>query len=88
MVTEVTLKLAPIPQDTSVAIVSFPTIKAAATAASSIIRSGIQLAALEMMDDLQMQIVNRHGSASVKKRSKSTTTKRFVTLNLIQIRMA
>ena len=48
MVTEVTLKLAPIPQDTSVAIVSFPTIKEAATAASSIIRSGIQLAALEV----------------------------------------
>ncbi|KAI5362085.1 Putative FAD-linked oxidase, FAD-binding domain, PCMH-type, FAD-binding, type PCMH, subdomain 2 [Septoria linicola] len=68
MVTEVTLKLAPIPQDTSVAIVSFPSIKEAATAASSIIRSGIQLAALEMMDDLQMQVVNRHGSAAVRKR--------------------
>lgn len=59
LVSEVTLKLAPIPEDTSVAIVSFPTIKEAATAASSIIRSGIQLAALELMDDLQMQIVNR-----------------------------
>ncbi|CAK1364392.1 unnamed protein product [Cercospora beticola] len=68
MVTEATLKLAPIPQDTSVAIVSFPTIKEAAIAASSIIRSGIQLAALEMMDDLQMQVVNRHGSAAVRKR--------------------
>ena len=68
MVTEATLKLAPIPQDTSVAIVSFPTIKDAAIAASSIIRSGIQLAALEMMDDLQMQVVNRHGSAAVRKR--------------------
>lgn len=68
MVTEATLKLAPTPQDTSVAIVSFPTIKEAAIAASSIIRSGIQLAALEMMDDLQMQVVNRHGSAAVRKR--------------------
>lgn len=55
MVTEVTLKLAPIPQDTSVAVVSFDNIHEAASAASSIIRSGIQLAALEMMDDLQVR---------------------------------
>lgn len=55
MVTEVTLKLAPIPEDTSVAIVSFESIREAASAASSIIRSGIQLAALEMMDDLQVR---------------------------------
>ncbi|SMY22831.1 unnamed protein product [Zymoseptoria tritici ST99CH_1A5] len=68
LVTEITLKLAPIPQDTSVAVVSFPSIRAATTAASRIIRSGIQLAALELMDDVQMQVVNRHGSAAVKKR--------------------
>ncbi|KAF2165438.1 hypothetical protein M409DRAFT_67262 [Zasmidium cellare ATCC 36951] len=69
MVTEVTLKLAPIPQDTSVAVVSFKDIREAASAASSIIRSGIQLAALELMDDLQMQVINRHGSAAVRKRT-------------------
>lgn len=56
MVTEVTMKLAPIPQDTSVAIVSFDSIREAATAASSIIRSGIQLAALEFMDDVQVSM--------------------------------
>ncbi|KJY00565.1 hypothetical protein TI39_contig323g00001 [Zymoseptoria brevis] len=66
LVTEITLKLAPIPQDTSVAIVSFPRVRAAITAASRIIRSGIQLAAFELMDDVQMQVVNRHGSAAVK----------------------
>ncbi|EME45304.1 hypothetical protein DOTSEDRAFT_71121 [Dothistroma septosporum NZE10] len=69
MVTEVTMKLAPIPQDTSVAIVSFDSIREAATAASSIIRSGIQLAALEFMDNVQMRVVNRHGSAAVRKRT-------------------
>ncbi|ORY58844.1 uncharacterized protein BCR38DRAFT_446764 [Pseudomassariella vexata] len=67
IVTEVTLKLAPIPQDTSVAVVSFPTIKDAAAAASSLIRSGIQLAALEMMDDVQMRVLNEHGSETVRK---------------------
>lgn len=84
IVTEVTLKLAPIPQDTSVAVVSFPSIRDAASAASDIMRSGIQLAALELMDDLQvsnrscsiaarlthlqMQVLNKHGSAAVRKR--------------------
>jgi D-lactate dehydrogenase (cytochrome) len=56
LVTEITLKLAPIPQDTSVAVVSFPSTRAAATAASSIIRSGIQLAACEFMDDVQVSV--------------------------------
>lgn len=55
IVTEITLKLAPIPQDTSVAVVPFEDIHAAASAASSIIRSGIQLAALEIMDDVQVR---------------------------------
>ncbi|KAK9443302.1 putative D-lactate dehydrogenase (cytochrome) [Metarhizium brunneum] len=69
IVTEVTLRLATIPQDTSVAVVSFPTIKSASAAASALIRSsGVQLAALEIMDDVQMRVLNEHGSATVKKR--------------------
>ncbi|KAK3299677.1 uncharacterized protein B0H64DRAFT_317500 [Chaetomium fimeti] len=68
MVTEATLKLAPIPQDTSVAVVSFPSIHAAAAAATTLIRSGIPLAALEIMDEQQMAILNAHGSATVRKR--------------------
>ncbi|KAK9777200.1 hypothetical protein AB5N19_12268 [Seiridium cardinale] len=67
IVTEITMKLAVIPQDTSVAVVSFPTIKDAATAATKLIRSGIQLAALELMDEVQMEVVNRHGSEAVRK---------------------
>ncbi|GAB1318279.1 D-lactate dehydrogenase (cytochrome) [Madurella fahalii] len=68
MITEITLKLAPIPQDTSVAVVSFPSIRDAAGAATSLIRSGIQLAALEIMDEQQMKILNVHGSAAVRRR--------------------
>lgn len=67
IVTEITMKLAVIPQDTSVAVVSFPTLKDATTAATKLIRSGIQLAALELMDDTQMEVVNRHGSEAAKK---------------------
>ncbi|KAJ4288847.1 hypothetical protein N0V88_007176 [Collariella sp. IMI 366227] len=68
IVTEATLKLAPIPEDTSVAVVPFPTIHAAASAATALIRSGIQLAALEIMDEQQMAILNAHGSPAVRKR--------------------
>ncbi|VZI16109.1 unnamed protein product [Fusarium fujikuroi] len=69
IVTEVTLKLTPIPEDTSVAVVSFPSIKAASAAASALMRSsGVQLAALEILDDVQMRVLNKHGSAVVKKR--------------------
>ncbi|KAH6654911.1 hypothetical protein BKA67DRAFT_517400 [Truncatella angustata] len=67
VVTEITMKLAVILPDTSVAVVSFPTIKDAASAATKLIRSGIQLAALELMDEVQMQVVNRHGSEAVRK---------------------
>lgn len=69
IVTEITLKLAPIPADTSVAVVAFPDITTAAKAASALIRSGIQLGALEMMDDVQMQLLNKHGSETVRKRT-------------------
>lgn len=68
IVTEITLKLAPIPADTSVAVVSFPDVTTAAKAASALIRSGIQLGALEIMDDVQMQLLNKHGSETVRKR--------------------
>ncbi|KAH8887021.1 glycolate oxidase [Thozetella sp. PMI_491] len=67
LVTEITLKLAVIPQDTGVAVVSFPSIPEAAEAATKLIRSGIQLAALEFMDDVQMEVINRHGSEAVRK---------------------
>ncbi|KAF3765543.1 FAD-binding domain-containing protein [Cryphonectria parasitica EP155] len=68
IVTEITLKLAPIPADTSVAVVSFPSISSAAKAASALIRSGIQLGALEIMDDVQMRLLNEHGSETVRRR--------------------
>ena len=54
IITEITLKLAPIPQDTSVAVVSFPTIRQASAAAIHLIRSGVTLAACELMDDVQV----------------------------------
>ncbi|KAJ5128114.1 hypothetical protein N7448_008893 [Penicillium atrosanguineum] len=66
IVTEATLKLAVVPTETSVAVFSFPNISAAASATSKLIRSGIQLAAMELMDDTQMGIVSKHGSEDVR----------------------
>ncbi|WPH01710.1 Hypothetical protein R9X50_00456200 [Acrodontium crateriforme] len=66
LVTEITLKLAVIPQHTSVAVVNFPSIRAAAATAQSVIRTGIPVAAMEIMDDVQMNVVNRAGATKKK----------------------
>lgn len=64
IVTEITLKLAIIPAETSVALATFPTIGMAVKAAQAIQRAGVQVGALEIMDDVQMDVVNRVGNTS------------------------
>ncbi|KAI5801679.1 hypothetical protein DFH27DRAFT_65256 [Peziza echinospora] len=61
LVTEITLRLAVIPEETSVAVVTFPTIRDAAAAASRVMRTGVPVAAMEIMDEVQMSVVNRSG---------------------------
>ncbi|PYH43028.1 FAD-binding oxidoreductase [Aspergillus saccharolyticus JOP 1030-1] len=63
IITEATLKLAVVPQETSVGIATFPTVGDATAAASKLIRAAIPLAALEFMDDVQMKIINQNGGA-------------------------
>lgn len=62
MVTEITLKLAVIPQRTTVAVVTFPTIRDAAAAASKVMQAGVPVAAMEIMDDVQMMVINKAGA--------------------------
>ncbi|KAI9675027.1 MAG: hypothetical protein M1817_001433 [Caeruleum heppii] len=59
LVTEITLKLAVVPPETSVAVVTFPTIRHAASAAAQVMRAGVPVAAMELMDEVQMKVVNR-----------------------------
>lgn len=66
LVTEITLKLTVIPQETSVAVVTFPTIRDAAAAASKIMRAGVPVAAIELMDEVQMQVINQTGVTNKK----------------------
>ncbi|KAI8657220.1 FAD-binding PCMH-type domain-containing protein [Fusarium keratoplasticum] len=63
IITEATLKLAIIPESFSVAIATFSTVKEAADAAFKMMRRGVPLAALELMDDVQMKVINKSGGA-------------------------
>jgi D-lactate dehydrogenase (cytochrome) len=67
LVTEITLKLAVVPQEFSVAVVTFPTIRHAASAAAGVMRAGVQVAAMEIMDEVQMKVVNLSGLTAPRK---------------------
>lgn len=60
--TETTLKLANIPQATGVGVATFPTMRAAANAATQIVRQGIPVGAVEILDDVQMDVINQMGA--------------------------
>lgn len=62
IVTEITLKLAVVPQHTTVAVVTFASIRNAASAAAQVMRAGIPVGAMELMDEVQMSVVNRAGA--------------------------
>ncbi|KAJ9155353.1 D-lactate dehydrogenase [Pleurostoma richardsiae] len=64
LVTEATLKLAVVPEDFSVAVVTFPTIRDAASAAAEVMQTGIPVAAMEIMDEVQMRVVNLGGATA------------------------
>lgn len=63
LITEITVKLQPIPNVTSVAVQQFPTVHAACQTAVEILKQGIPMAALELMDDQNMIWVNNSGYA-------------------------
>ncbi|KAI1392564.1 FAD-linked oxidase-like protein [Hypoxylon trugodes] len=64
LVTEATLKLAVVPEEFSVAVVTFPTIRDAASAAAEVMQTGIPIAAMEIMDEVQMKVVNIGGATA------------------------
>jgi D-lactate dehydrogenase (cytochrome) len=58
LVTECTLRLASIPKEVGVASCIFPSVRDAATTVSSIMRAGVQVAAVEYLDATQMKVLN------------------------------
>ncbi|PLB39239.1 FAD-binding oxidoreductase [Aspergillus candidus] len=61
IVTEATLKLAPVPEQTRVGVVSFLTMHDAASTAMQLIKKGIPVQCMEILDDVQMDVINRAG---------------------------
>lgn len=64
IVTEATLKLAPIPEETRVGVVAFSSIRDAASTAMQVTRKAIPVQCMEIMDDVQMDVINRAGGTA------------------------
>ncbi|KAL8387331.1 hypothetical protein RB595_009983 [Gaeumannomyces hyphopodioides] len=73
LVTEATLKLAVIPEDFSVAVATFPSIRHAAATAAGVMQAGIPVAAMEIMDEVQMKVVNMSGATAPRKWKETPT---------------
>ncbi|CAO0791256.1 unnamed protein product [Mucor circinelloides] len=58
VVTEVTLKLAVLPQEETVAVCDFPTIRDAAAVVPDLVRAGVQIGAVELLDAQMMKAIN------------------------------
>lgn len=61
LVTEATLKVTPKPQNTSVAVATFPSIRKAADCVFRVVGEGVPIAAVEILDDVQMKCINDVG---------------------------
>ncbi|KAF1851411.1 D-lactate dehydrogenase mitochondrial precursor [Cucurbitaria berberidis CBS 394.84] len=64
LVTEATLKVTVKPQHTSVAVCAFPTIRAASDCVFKVVGAGVPIAAIEILDDVQMMCINDAGQTS------------------------
>ncbi len=60
IITEITLRLYGIPEAISAAVCSFDTLEGAVNTTISTIQSGIPVARIELLDDVQMDAVNRY----------------------------
>lgn len=77
IVTEATLKLNVIPAIQNVAVVSFPTISDAGNSVAELVQKGIQLDAMELLDDKMMHYVNVSGQTSLKYNEQPTLMLKF-----------
>jgi D-lactate dehydrogenase (cytochrome) len=65
LVTEITLKLHGIPEAISAGICPFPSVKAACDAVIMTIQSGIPVARIELLDEMQVRAVNLHSKLTL-----------------------
>ncbi|MET0746191.1 MAG: FAD-linked oxidase C-terminal domain-containing protein [Microvirga sp.] len=65
VITEITLKLQGIPEAISAGICPFPSVKAACDAVIVTIQSGIPMARIELLDEVQVRAVNAHAKLTL-----------------------
>jgi D-lactate dehydrogenase (cytochrome) len=65
VITEVTVRLHPLPEAMSAAVCHFPDVGAAVRTASLVIQSGIPIARCELLDALAVRAVNRHSKLAL-----------------------
>ena len=64
IITEVTLRLHPLPEAVAAAVCSFPSIDAAVRTVIATIQLGVPVARIELLDEVQMEAVNRYARLS------------------------
>lgn len=64
LVTEATLKVVARPKESSVAVCAFPTVRDAAETVFRVVKGGVPIAAIEILDDVQMKCINDAGMTS------------------------
>ncbi|KAF2268282.1 hypothetical protein CC78DRAFT_613475 [Lojkania enalia] len=77
LVTEATLKVTVKPQHTSVAVCAFPSVRNAADCVFKVVEAGVPIAAIEILDDVQMQCINDAGSTTKEWRAEPTLFFKF-----------
>lgn len=60
VITDITLRLHGLPEAISAAVCAFPSVEAAVQAASETIQSGVPVARVELLDELQMRAINAY----------------------------
>lgn len=76
VVTEATLRLRNVPELTSMARVAFPSVHAACSAVIEILQNGVQLGAIEIMDEEMIKAVNKYSNLGLP--SKTTIMFKFI----------
>jgi D-lactate dehydrogenase (cytochrome) len=64
VITEVTLRLHPVPEAVSAAVCAFSSIEGAVATVISTIQLGVPVARIELLDDVQMDAVNRYSKTN------------------------
>ena len=86
VVTEATLKLAVKPAHEAVAVCTFPTLHAAASAVREIVSKGIRVSAVEILDDVQMKTINTASLTNRKWREEPTLFFKFADSDEVVVR--